>query len=191
MVVSIMRSFSLLAYAFGFQIVLCTSAALFAQPKPIKPQQPFTVCYVLQNLDSLGGKIIQVRGAWYGGEMREECKTQLKTEDHVWPSAIYLVTTDFLDKEDEPVDWIFLGDDFEKAFRERNRYKGPVNATIIGRLDARAELSPDPGGGHPVPFGYGHLNAYPARIVIMEIKDIVGSELRKAGEEIEIIYTDD
>jgi hypothetical protein len=178
---------------YGIYICYCTSSIIYAQSKPLNAKEPYTVCHVLQNLTLYDGKIIQIRGEWRGRHIEEQCQTPLQTDSHKWPNAILLIYPNNLHEEygDKPVNWTFGPNEAETSFRELMRFNGPVHATIIGRLDARAKLLPSPNGGPPVPFGYGHLNAFPAQIVMKEIKDIVGSEPRQADEKIVIEGLDD
>jgi hypothetical protein len=147
---------------------------------------PLTVCQVLQNLSLYSGKLIQIRGEWRGSALWDQCPKQIQTEDHKWPNAIYLICKESLLKREEPVDWSFGIDDYNQLWIQTLHYKLPVYATFEGRLDARAELSPNPENGGPRgPFGYGHLGYYSARIIIRKIIDILGSGFLEHPREIE------
>jgi hypothetical protein len=172
-----------------FLAVQMGGSSLAAQSTPTDPQQPLTVCHVMQNLPLYSGKIVRIRGDWHGSYLEDKCDKQLQTGNHQWPNSILLILTQNLRDYDEPVDWFFGINEYNSLFRELLQFKPPVYATIVGRIDARAQLSPSPNGGSPVPYGYGHLGAFAARIVIKEIKDIMGKELRDSEPKIE--YLDD
>jgi hypothetical protein len=179
---NVLLGINLCSYAFG--VLLAMSQLGYSQ-------EPLTVCQVLKDLDAYSGKIIQVRGIWRGAFLEEECPKALQTEGYTWINRILLFNTGNSANREKPVDWVFGHMESWPAFKELLRYKGNVYATITGRLDARAKLSPSPNGGPPVPFGYGHLGVYPARIVMKAIENIVGSELKGSDEMNEIIYTTD
>lgn len=101
--------------------------------------------------------------------------------------AIYLEYPQNLRQHDKPVDWNFGPTEFNRMFEKARYYDGPVYATIAGRLDPRAELSTYPNGSR-LPYGYEHLNAFPERIVLKEIKDLTGVGLRKEPKE--YLYVD-
>lgn len=149
-------------------------------------KEPLTVCQILQNLRLYDGNLIQVRGEWHGSYIEDKCQMPLQTEDHKWPDEITVEGPFNLHGNDETVNWSFTPDDYIASFSELLRFKGPVYATIVGRLDARAQLIHYPNGSTN-PGGYGHLGYYPARIVVKQIKDIVGSGLRDPNEKIEIM----
>jgi hypothetical protein len=172
----------------GLQMLLCAMGLLFPKDKPINSETPLTVWQVLQNLPAYAGKIIQVRGEWHGGYLDEDCPTPLKTEKHEWPNSILLVYPSNLRKEDQSVEYGFMTPaDYDQLFLNTLKNYKKMRATVSGRLDAKAELFPDPRSGEPRPYGYGHLNYWPARIIMMEIKDIKGTVPRGPGDKMEII----
>jgi hypothetical protein len=158
----------------GIQFVYFALNSGNAQTEPIK-MEPFDLCHVLQNLDSLAGKIIQVRGEWQGAFLvADKCPKPLIANGHEWPNAINLDYSETVFDSGNPVDWIFGPEESDPAFKELERVQpGPVYATIVGRLDVRS-------------IGYGHLNYYPARIVMIAIRNIIssnisGKPLKKGG----------
>jgi len=58
-----------------------------------------------------------------------------------------------------------------------NRYE--VTATLVGRLDAvkDAKLTRDKSGKITGFGGFGHMNAYPARLVLQSVSDVVSKEI--------------
>ena len=153
--------------------ILFLPTLLCAQSIPVSAT-PLSVCEVLHNSSKYAGKIIQVRGEWRSNSLVDKCDKQLQTESHKWPDAILLIFTQNLHENDEPVDWFFGPYDFDPLVNQLMRLKPPVYATITGRFEVRTRLIPSPNGGPPNAGGYGHLGALPARIVMKEIKDIVG-----------------
>ena len=152
----------------------------------IDQSEPLTVCQVLQNLPFYAGRLLQIRGKWNGSNLEGECNVPLQLEDHRWPSKILLTHPSRLSKSegDEPVNWELsssLDDFFIESLR---KLKTPIFATIMGRLDVGSHLTTNSKGQFLVLWGYGHLNYFPARMIIKEISNIVGSGRRKEGEEI-------
>jgi hypothetical protein len=111
----------------------------------------------------------------------------LKSGDYVWPHIVFIeFPQDPSVRIEQPANWdtidrslfryAFLGaqSELEKFVRQTVRSRAAVQATIRGRLDARFdEIHPDMlalSGNSP--YGYGHNNLVPARIVVVAVKDI-------------------
>ncbi len=169
----------------GILTILISSNMIISQSIQINPQEPYTICYLLHNMNSYTGKVIRVRGEWRAQSLWDECPIQFQTEDHKWPNAIYLVVKEMLHTTDKPVDWAFGINDFSQLLFQTLHYKLPVYATFEGRLDTRAVLLKYPNNDRQAPGGYGHLGYYPAQLVVRQISDITGSGLLEHPREIE------
>jgi hypothetical protein len=136
--------------------------------------ESFTVCEILRNLPKYADKDVEIKGEWiqtyHGTTVRATCAEQLRTGDHLWPNAIW-VQFPWLEEEN-PVDFTADKDGLQRA-RNEGRKSSPddvVLATFIGRLQARERLQVTRRkDGTTVVNGFGHLNAYPAQLVVRSI----------------------
>ena len=159
---------------------------------PINPENPFSVCHVLENLDYYSGKIIQIKGIWRGAVIEDVCETHLQDLRRKWPNSIYMITKDSLNMWDDPVGWNFNNNDMELAISNQSQFsenkntiiigdEAKITATVIGKLEAKKELFPDIGVAL---LGYMHYDYHPARMIIKEIKDIEKSRLRSEEDRL-------
>jgi hypothetical protein len=139
------------------------------------------VCDVLSNLKKYENLEISVRGEWvhteHGMYLRQSCGTKLITKAHVWPNSIW-IQLPWLERED-PVNYVI---DKRKLSAARERADGilsrarpgaVVYATFTGKLQARESLTAIPRtNGGTMGNGFGHLNAFPAQIVIRSVENI-------------------
>jgi len=153
----------------------------------VLPERPVTVCQVLQTPNKYRGRIIEVRGEYDGGDLRGSCPP-LRTNGYTWTSAIQLefpqnlsvkmkLPQNLISAEEDPAQWTFDLNAYEdtlKRVESLQRVAGPgtvVRATVAGRLDVPDSLMVKTEKGQ-VPNGFGHLNIYPARLVLVRITDI-------------------
>jgi hypothetical protein len=130
--------------------------------------------------------VIQVRGEW-DGNLRGDCN-EIRTGEYRWPSEFWVevpeVATRFLGP---PAMWDapaveLINSAFRTAWLQWNEIpesRKPhttVMATVIGRLDAVLPLQLDRFGN---PAGFGHLNVYPARLVLIEVRDVKLAEVKR------------
>lgn len=168
------------------------------------PDRPLSVCEVLGDLSRFNGKIITVRGPYFGTDLlgsgtaatREpvpgetQC-TPLMSGDFEWIAGIYLEFPTGPDVDvQQSAQWTYHTDAIYQAGRtlieEMNlasstglRYPPPVLATVVGRLDIPEQgLQVAEVLGRPVYIGYGPDGIYPARLVVVSIDDIRVSEVR-------------
>jgi hypothetical protein len=139
------------------------------------------VCHVLSDLNNYRNRDVQIRGEWvqtdHGMYIRGKCNRPLQTGAHRWPSSIWLQLPWL--EEEETVDFTADRNVLEKAQRQagrlllRSRPGTHVYATFIGRLQVRERLEvrkreyAGPNGN-----GFGHLNAYPAQLVLRSIIEV-------------------
>jgi hypothetical protein len=130
---------------------------------------------VIEHLELFRGKEIEIRGVWRGGYITGNCKAP-KTGSYEWVAAIWLEFPENLASfPNEAVAWEMDRELWRNAESELQRLinlrrEDPtVEATLGGRFDSPARLMASE--GRPT-NGYGHLNGFPARIVIRDIKDI-------------------
>jgi hypothetical protein len=155
---------------------------LFGVPQnvAINAGKPLALCDVLQNLASYSGKIIEIRGDWPGNALEgEDCR--VRTGTYVWHSGILLAfPKDLAVENDKPANWSFDTSVWDRSLAIlhllKKQFGGDVRvrATFIGRLDTYGETLQivTHANGYIVPLGYGHLNAYPARLVLVDVKDV-------------------
>jgi hypothetical protein len=148
-----------------------------------KPIAPIPICEVLQNLAKYRNSVIEIRGEWNGGSLTGRC-VPLKTGDYTWPTYITLEFPEDLSRlPEEKVDWGLdhqawslaeakLSSLLDQIITSRTSSLEVVSATVKGRLDTPEHLSP----GSP-PNGFGHLNQFPARMVLMEISDVARTNI--------------
>jgi hypothetical protein len=164
----------------GLQMMVVAAIFQLPQLEPIN-RQPLSVCEVLQDLKTYRGQIIQIRGRWTGDSLEGDCPTSLKTGDYEWPSAVVLTQPNSsIVESEEPAKWKADMPAYRRALRElERRSQDSVVATFVGRLDARDRLEVLTNNvPQPVPVGYGHLGTYPARLVIITVKEVVAQRRR-------------
>lgn len=153
---------------------ICMSAA-GAQNKPLD------VCEVLQNLSRYRGQMITVRGEFVGNAIDGTTCPVLKTGDHEWHKGVLIdIPHESYAPIDPPAAWKIELKNWDRAVEKwqalKKRWGGgtPVFATIVGRLDTKSDPLEVPTlpNGNSLPWGYGHLGIYPARLVLFDIKDV-------------------
>ena len=146
--------------------------------------KPLDVCQVLQNLGRYRGQMITIRGEFVGNAIAGPGCPVLKTGDHEWHNGILIdIPHESYAVIDPPAGWKIDLKNWDRALERWKtlRKRGndtPVFATVIGRLDTRNEQLgvPERIPALPdtkiIPWGYGHLGFFPARLVLFEIKDV-------------------
>jgi hypothetical protein len=134
------------------------------------------VCEVLRNLQKYRNLEISVRGEWvytdHGMTLRESCDTPLTTSGHVWPNGIWLAYPWLRDEEEKPVDYKLDQRKMKAALRRAGKISGQVYATFTGKLQARESLTVFVSSSGPKGYGFGHLNTWPAQIVIRTVDNV-------------------
>jgi hypothetical protein len=135
----------------------------------VQPLTPLEVCDVLQDLSKHGGAVVEIRGEWDGAGLMGNCP--LPKTPRTLLSGIVLELPQNLSEFDQKANWTVEVDawnrEVAKAAELVRLAKGTrpaLEATVVGRLDVRQFVEDG--------LGYGHLNQYPARLVIMSVKDI-------------------
>ena len=134
---------------------------------------PLSICDLLSNISGYRNEMITVRGIyWYG--LRQSCSQPLTTGNHLWPSAVNLVDTDFASRayqstlsfETDRKSW----DDLEKlVIREAKLGRSEeIWTTITGKLIAPEAYIRSDG---QVVGGYGESNVFPAELVVKAVID--------------------
>jgi hypothetical protein len=163
-------------------IILCLLGPSQVSPAAESENRAWSVCEVLSDRIQFNGRIIAVRGvlhstfesAWLSGE---GCDDQLRTGDHVWPSAINLSISETLAPWTE---WPSVRD---KAAMQRVdriiRRQKPSSAdrvwvTCVGRLETYTRLSErvykNPDGKVQV-RGLGHEAAFAVQLLAISSRD--------------------
>jgi hypothetical protein len=164
---------------------------------PIVPAnpEPLGVCQVLTDRAKYQGKFVQVRGLFELNVLWEKCPS-FQTEHYQWENVIDLVLpNDGLLTVDGPAHWTFSRDLYTSAVERALRINSIAStsakdvktlcgvdacdlsddapiAIVIGRFDTRdLELE---GQRH----GFGHLGSRPARLVIVDVKDLARNPKR-------------
>jgi hypothetical protein len=124
-----------------------------------------SVCEISKNFPSFRDKAVTVRGVYYYG-LRQDCPQ--KCAGRLWPSFINL-------KAGTDTAWDALAK-AERAVETEAKATGQrfeIWVTVVGRLQTRAKRSPlGPCDRESWGVGYGHLNAFPAQIVVESFRDV-------------------
>jgi hypothetical protein len=158
---------------------------LQSTPNPTNAGKPLTVCEVLRDLSQYQASIIEVRGRWSSNKLEGQCPVALQSGSHKWPNAISLTFPQRLLPDATPANWrvldpavyrfALLGATHELDRDAPTAKRKEIEATITGRLDVRFDPSNprtlllDQFGA---PFGYGNENAFPAQLVMINIRDV-------------------
>jgi hypothetical protein len=121
-----------------------------------------SVCDLANNFTTYRNKVVVVRGVYYYGLRREDCPQ--KCASGVWPSFIELEggaygVWDALSKVEKTVE--------SDAKSSGQRFE--LWVTVTGRLHAATKFRPC---DRETWGGYGHLNSFPAQIVVDKVSDI-------------------
>jgi hypothetical protein len=150
-------------------------------------KKPIAVCQVLQNLQYYRGKVVKVRGNWNGIALSDDCNN-LTAGNYKWENAIYLTPITGSKPAMKDLEFTIDMSKVYKAINELERLQpGPVNATILGKLDAKEKLEIFTQGAYQrIPLGFGPGGIYPAQIMLMEIIDIIGQP-QERGPDLKVI----
>jgi hypothetical protein len=139
------------------------------------PGKPVSVCEVLHNLAAYRGKMVEVRGSWYGDELQAPACAALSLSGYPWETSLQLK---FPNKEgryseNKVPDWDFELETFERFFKQvegaqTGRFDNLVMATFTGRVDAPVDHILFDGRA----MGVGTQGRYPAVLIMKDIKDI-------------------
>lgn len=146
-------------------------------------QQPqvLSVCELFSNIQAYRGKMISVRGVYYFGLRDSGCSNHLETQGWVWPTALWV--TDSSDRsgvDEQPVEFSTdsasrreLDETEARLLKEIKAKRKRLVVTITGLLRTREKyVRVDTHYGR-IGNGYGHLNAFPAELVIKRVDKIV------------------
>jgi hypothetical protein len=145
--------------------------------RDVRPPE-FSVCEVSRDFARYRNQLLAVRGVYHDG-LRQQCVQKCGVDG--WPSSIWVVDTDQR-LDDPPVsfrtDQRSLDALNKAVLVARDAARGgrrvEVSATIIGVLRTRAHHSPlgpcDRVGSEL--YGFGHLGAFPAQLVVREVRNI-------------------
>ena len=170
------------------------SAALCAQVAD--HQIPvLSVCEVIEHRDEYNGKMVGIRGAVEATDegiwltAAADCKYKLVTKGFIWPDMVSLEypnnsSKDPTEHTDFEVDWTAMntvGIAIPKGF---NPETDEIIKTYVGLFQTYADLGshvfPEvPGGKYWLKFGFGHLGAAPARILVKTVKDVTAVRIVK------------
>jgi hypothetical protein len=135
-----------------------------------------TVCELSNDFAAYRDKVIAVRGIYYYG-LRQTCPQTCTTGP--WPSFLDLVGTGSREKSPafvtDDANWAALINVQETVEAEAKKGKRlEIWVTAIGRLNTNARrtlLGPCDRIGSRL-YGYGHLGAYPAQLVVKYFTDL-------------------
>ena len=157
--------------------------------------RPISVCEALKNRAMYDLKVVELRARFYGNSIGDSCGS-FRTEKLEWPSVIELPWPG--NSLYPPVTWNVDPGWYNRLTLEASRVGagkrkqrrprkvvleepvyGPAGAeylgqedlaplaTVIGRFESRPDI--DLQGNH---YGYGHLNGLPARLIIIDVRDL-------------------
>ncbi len=163
------------------QKVMSLLVFAFVLQGQIKKPEPLTVCEVLSGLAAYQGQRITMRGELIGGDevvalIGDGC-APLVTDGYRWPMPTPISL-------EYPAGTRTGGSQGRKSVAKVQqadsatlKAAGPgarIYVTVTGRLETRTHFEMVLRGDEKiVPYGYGHLNACPARLVYEEIRDTV------------------
>jgi hypothetical protein len=131
-----------------------------------------TVCEALSKLASIEGRDISVRGEWRMGEHGQalmapdtKCPNKLKTGPYVWTNGISLVEDSGVQIDFASLSRIMLK--LEELHFDPE--KQSVVVSVTGTIESGLPKEPFPQSG---PFGFGHLNSFPARLRYQSMSDL-------------------
>jgi hypothetical protein len=132
-----------------------------------------TVCQLFEDLPSYRGRVVTVTGIYWRG-LGQTCAHGFVTGNHVWPSVLNLVDSDYLGGGDEPVSFRTDRESWDRldavtvheADADR---RGEIWVTIVGALRARRRYVLD---DKQIVSGYGHLGLLPAELVVLRVLNI-------------------
>lgn len=158
----------------SWAVILASTVSLYAPPADLEARDsdpvPISVCDLFKNIAGYRNQLVTVRGVYWFG-LRQSCKAPFITQGHSWPLALNLVgSTSASDSASVP----FVTDDiaWDKldlsaiALAKAGR-KAELWVTVVGLLRAPASYFRGGAGG------YGHLNVFPAELVIKTVRNIV------------------
>lgn len=144
-----------------------------------------SVCDALSKRTEFNGKTISVRGEVAGSEegawlVARACSYKLVENGIEWRLIISLEYPESSTHESSgriasKVDWEAMRKaDAKIREMKPDREKDLVTATYVGTFRTYGDLGKrtDPSGRNPVRFGFGHLGAAPAELIIQTIKDV-------------------
>ena len=130
----------------------------------------YSVCEVLQNLESLNGNVISVRGIVASGQgtfLIDRCRLKLAVKGYTWPDAIWLLyaTDDILCDEIRDA-WNRAWDAVDRMRPRKKRDEYDVVMTFVGLLEAKDldKVTVLNRLGKPIGFGFGVGNLAPAQL---------------------------
>jgi hypothetical protein len=147
-------------------ILLLLAVLIVSSSTPAPAGAVKSVCELSKDFPRFRDKVVVVRGVYYYGLRQEECPQ--KCTDGPWPSFIDLVG-------DSDATWTVLAkaaaDVETKAKQTGNRFE--IWVTVVGRLQTRAKHSSrGPCDRKSWGLGYGHLNVFPAQIMVESFQDL-------------------
>jgi len=176
---------------------------------PINKDQPMNVCDALQHREAYNGKFVEIRGRFYGNSIGDKCEPlrterfewpaiieiafpELSIEE-LDPPATWSVDPNWYNKKAAEASRKGANSNGSRASKEILQFDDPAYgpslyeylgiedqspmATLVGRFDARdIDLKSELFNGR---FGYGHLDSLPARLVIVDVRDIVPVSVAK------------
>jgi hypothetical protein len=164
-------------------VIILVTTALYVMLLPgllTGQSSPLPVCKVLHDLQKYANRDIEIRGEWihtdHGMFIRGKCARALSTGDHRWSSAVWLQLPWL--ETDEPVDFTADRSALEKAQNEAGELTESsrgraIYATFAGKLQVRQRLEIGRRQyGVALGNGFGHLNAYPAQLIVRSIYKI-------------------
>jgi hypothetical protein len=174
------------------------AGALLAAAQSTAVPKTLSVCELFKNLRSHAGEMISVRGTLYSGRevsaLGGNCDTRFVTKyseselpeglprtesDYLWPTALNLADSSWVEKGAEPVDFRTDEESVQRVFALLRREKASgqdieILVTVVGklRMKDRYQVGKTPDGAL-LADGYGHLGTYPAQLVIKTMLDPV------------------
>jgi len=135
-----------------------------------------SLCEIIANPAKWNGKIVKFRAVLLDAlRPLSPCPRSFFTGKKEWPQALYCDMTLSNDDREQMrmmriatrFETLVLSEQFEKA--------GMVRGVFRGRIESRKKYFAGPvqgGGGQLIGNGYGHLNAFAAKVVVYDIDQV-------------------
>jgi hypothetical protein len=155
----------------GFTFCACSDAQM---KQNTATSEDVTVCDLLANVSRYRGQVVTLRGVYWNG-LRDHCSQPLVTGDHVWPSAVNLVDSEYPSFASDVAHFktdVRSWDELDAiVLREaKARRREAIWVSVTGLVRAPASYVREDG---KVVAGYGHLGTLPVELVVKQIRDVL------------------
>lgn len=145
----------------------------------IQDGAPLSLCAAMANPEKFDGKVIVIRAEYMSGDestwlMDVKCVSALKLGDQEWPQKLHIWALEVSGMSKYPVDF---EPDRTGLARLSQVQRGLVasGARVMATIEGQFQFYPLARGrfrGKERTLGFGHLNGFPAQLVVKRVVDI-------------------